>query len=258
MMLHSDPMGAVVFAHFKDLANATVILSPPDEWIGDVALVHVPPDWAIAGSLPPDLSLHRFFDRFYLLLSGDHPDRRRVVVETFFSHIASVYDKLIETRRNVENIQTLLQLVTGSGEYSKADGRRLILDVGCGTGLAYAIACTFGIEIVGIEASNEMREIARLRGMEVIEPGALDTWAANSVSGAIASYVFHLGVPRELLLAIWRTLRPGCGIAANFHKDCGIAEITNVFHALGADICTDASNQVPSVHGTYVTFWKPV
>jgi SAM-dependent methyltransferase len=52
------------------------------------------------------------------------------------------------------------------------DGKGRCLDVGCGTGLATAAVAELGWSAVGVDLSEDMLEVARGRGLEVIQGSA--------------------------------------------------------------------------------------
>jgi SAM-dependent methyltransferase len=56
-----------------------------------------------------------------------------------------------------------------------ADGRRDVLDVGCGTGIVSALFVARGCEVLGIEPDPRMAEFARAQGLTV-EPGRFEEW----------------------------------------------------------------------------------
>jgi cyclopropane fatty-acyl-phospholipid synthase-like methyltransferase len=97
-----------------------------------------------------------------------------------------------------------------------------ILDFGCGPGLSLRVAGPY--HLVGCDVSATMRARARANGLATIEPMDLRSHE-DSFDGMFASYVFHLVVPEEDLLAAVRCIRRGGRIAINFHKGCGLKEV---------------------------------
>src|SRR5205809_5533821 len=63
-----------------------------------------------------------------------------------------------------DELDALMRLL-GTG-----DGR--CLDVGCGTGVATTVAVELGWSAVGVDVSAELLEVARRRGLEVVEGSA--------------------------------------------------------------------------------------
>ena len=72
-----------------------------------------------------------------------------------------------------------------------------------------------------------MREVAQVRGMKVLTPEQLAS-RSTQFSGIIASYVLHLTIVPEELLAAVSCLTIGSRFSANFHKGINVAEVESL------------------------------
>jgi SAM-dependent methyltransferase len=94
-------------------------------------------------------------------------------------------------------------------------GRRSIVDAGCGTGRHSAFLAERGFDVVGIDASEAMIEVARGRtDKATFLEGDLLTWRPiSAVDGVLCRGVlndFTQDSDRQLgLLSLWEMLRPG-------------------------------------------------
>src|SRR5689334_15964206 len=69
------------------------------------------PPPASLSSIVRGLALHRYLDRFYLLVPENDGDRRQKLLDEFFSFIARDYESLIDRDRNIDNIRNLLNFI---------------------------------------------------------------------------------------------------------------------------------------------------
>jgi SAM-dependent methyltransferase len=97
-----------------------------------------------------------------------------------------------------------LQRLLGPG-----DGR--CLDVGCGTGLSTAAVAELGWSAVGVDLSEDMLEVARSRGLEVIQGSADALPLGDGTFDAAVSVWTHTDVEdfSAVITETARVLRPG-------------------------------------------------
>jgi SAM-dependent methyltransferase len=94
-------------------------------------------------------------------------------------------------------------------------GRRTIVDAGCGTGRHSAFLAERGFDVVGIDSSEQMIEVARSRtDKPTFQVGDLLSWRpASPVDGVLCRGVlndFTNEADRQLGLdSLWQMLRPG-------------------------------------------------
>jgi SAM-dependent methyltransferase len=94
-------------------------------------------------------------------------------------------------------------------------GRRTIVDVGCGTGRFAAFLAERGFDVVGIDASAAMLEVARARTPDAeFEVGDMFTWRPPApVDGVLCRGVLNdliQDVDRQrAVVSLWEMLRPG-------------------------------------------------
>lgn len=165
-----------------------------------------------SGSLPeqvvsPGFGVQvRLMDRFYLPEVRD-PD----LIRTMFDLIADLYDRITAHEVNLSTSRELLDQVLDG-----VPPTPVILDFGCGTGIAIEALASLGAEahLLGVDLSTAMLRRAAARGEAVL---SATEWrsAPPAVDGAIASFVLHYGVPKDDLIRIARCLLPGCAFAAN-------------------------------------------
>lgn len=167
------------------------------------------------GPLPPRVLSDAFgvqvrlMDRFYLPKLRDQG-----LVRTVFDLVAGIYDDLVTHEVNLRTARMLLgKVLEGSAP------NPLVLDFGCGTGIAAQALAGLGREakLLGVDLSAAMLRQAAARGEATM---SLQDWrrCPPPVEGAIASFVLHYGVPDEDLARIGAGLRPGGRFAANLFR----------------------------------------
>lgn len=141
-----------------------------------------------------------------------------------YSNIARFYDKGRQLKeRHAEQWFELLSDVSGAGE-----GARL-LDLGCGTGrFALPLTLRLGYEVTGVDASEEMIEVARAKDKNqivkwVVEDAAKLSLPDNSFDIVFISFLFHhVESPLEVMKQCARVLKPGGTI---FIRHCTMEQI---------------------------------
>jgi len=151
----------------------------------------------------------RLLDRFYL------PEiANEAVVRTLFDIVAVVYDSMTDAHVNRATAARLLEAAA-----SAAGVDPLILDFGCGTGVAFDVAGSKSpkCRLVGTDISNSMLRLAQARGQRTVQ---MNAWRLDppSVDGAIASFVLHYGVAKADLATLASSLRPDGVFAANMFR----------------------------------------
>jgi SAM-dependent methyltransferase len=78
-----------------------------------------------------------------------------------------------------------------------ADGRRRVLDIGCGTGIAGGLFASRGCEVTGVEVDARMAAVARTKGLEV-EVASFEQWGdrGRRFELAISAQAWHWIEPR--------------------------------------------------------------
>jgi SAM-dependent methyltransferase len=91
------------------------------------------------------------------------------------------------------------------------EGSRRCLDVGCGTGVSTAAVAELGWSAVGVDVSEELLELARGRGLDVVRASADALPFENATFDAAVSVWTHTDVDdfAAMLAEIARVLRPG-------------------------------------------------
>lgn len=168
----------------------------------------------------------RLMDRFYLPAI-----REQEIVGPMFDMAADIYDTLTDRRRNLQTASLLLRSVT-----LDAQPNSVILDYGCGTGVAIDAVPTLGVSVklLGVDLSDAMLSRAAERGLDVLPIAA---WRVDApvVDGAIANFVLHYGVSNADLMQIARSLRPNARFAGNvFGAEAQLIErVTSVLESEG-------------------------
>ncbi|MGA3056961.1 MAG: methyltransferase domain-containing protein [Candidatus Limnocylindrales bacterium] len=204
-----------------------------------------------ASALPADWECLPQFDRYLLMMPADSVDVRSELLKRFYDFIAPEFERLADRSRNLENISYLLaELEIRCGPLSGLP----ILDLGSGTGLSLDLARALGIDVVGVEISAGMAQIASSRGMPVLTPGNLG--ALPEAAGAIASYVLHFGIPPETLRAVLTRLAPSGLLLGNVHHGTNLDKLTRATATAGGQIVTWTPKAPLSRHGLYVAIGR--
>lgn len=142
---------------------------------------------------------------------GDNAARTpRDHVVAYFDDFAAHFDEQVVDKLGYRVPKALAELVR------PALGRKTrVLDLGCGTGLMGAAMAGPGIELVGVDLSPRMLELARKRGgyVELIQAEAgeaLARSAAGSYGAVLAADVFvYIGDLAGVFRGVARVLQPG-------------------------------------------------
>jgi predicted TPR repeat methyltransferase len=157
----------------------------------------------------------RVLDRFYLPRISDP-----ALSTALFDLCASLYDAVIDRKRNIQNICQLFRTVIDNA--MDKQGRLKVLDFGCGTGLSMAAVealpkkLSARIDLYGTDASSAMLAQASAKGLRVLEFTEWQAMLPGSFDGVIASFVLHCGILDSELRTIGRQLRPGGIFVANY------------------------------------------
>ena len=100
---------------------------------------------------------------------------------------------------------------------------RSVPDYGCGPGkVSLRVAETFDIDVVAVDISEHMLEIARRRrphpriGYHFVPGGQLDFLADETMDAAMTCFAFEtmgdLGLIRSIAVQVFRVLAPGCSL----------------------------------------------
>lgn len=205
----------------------------------------------IAGCLGRGLS--RYLDRF-VLGAAEGGDEWGQLVAAVLEAFASEYEDLIDPRRNVQNIETLLRVGLGATSAST----RTCLDYGCGTGLSCAVAQRMGVNVVGVDVCPRMRQEARRRGLKVASPKLLSRWRRWQCGVVFASYVLHFPSSLDGLSAAWGHLAPGGVLVGNCYKSIGSTAVTTCLLKLGGKAMGMTKKPSSNRHGPVLLFQKPL
>jgi predicted TPR repeat methyltransferase len=142
---------------------------------------------------------------------GDNGARTpRDHVVAYFDDFAPDFDEQVVDKLGYRVPQALAELVRPA-----LGGKARVLDLGCGTGLMGAAMSSPGIELIGVDLSPRMLELARKRGVyaELIQAEASEALArapADSYGAVLAADVFiYIGDLAEVFRGVARVLRPG-------------------------------------------------
>lgn len=101
-----------------------------------------------------------------------------------------------------------------------------ILDLGCGEGTLALQLMKMGPHVVGIDVSEDMVKAAQLKGVEAYVMDASDLSYEDEFDAVFSNAVLHwLKPPEKALQAIYRALKPGGRIVAEFGGYGNIATI---------------------------------
>lgn len=186
----------------------------------------------------------------YILVVPPIECLRNLFFNLFFDWIAETYEDVIDQERNVDNIKALLGLLL---RYEMVDSTSRILDFGCGTGLSMKATSMSYADVYGYDVSNEMRRRARAAGIAVFENN--EFLGCNlQFDGVIASYTLHCRANMKLLTKAAEVIRPGGGIAANFHKGVGRDWAESAMREFGMETLSQSISEAG--HGEVVLYRK--
>jgi len=193
-------------------------------------------------------------DKFHILVPIKDTVLRKELFDRFFGLIADEYETLIDIDRNKENIKNLLRLVE---HYLGNLKEMTVVDYGCGTGLSLDIAENHGLNIIGFDPCRIMLDIAKQRGMTIWSEDDISKQPHNSIDAAFSSYVFHLISEDESLRILYKVLKAGGILAANFHKNIGKNSTNRYLMQLGFKVLELSNFTARKWHGSYGVYIKP-
>lgn len=160
---------------------------------------------------------------YFIIVLPSHYEEQRDFWKEFYEIIGRAYETLIDKTNNISCIDEMMKRINKHG---LIDEKTVILDYGCGAGLSQELGCSG--EIVGYDFSNEMRRLARKRGMHVVDEKQLASLPDNYFDACFASYVFHMAIREDELDIMLKKLKENSIIIANFYKDLNV-DIVNEF-----------------------------
>ena len=129
----------------------------------------------------------------------------------FYDDMAAYYESFIErTRFNILSLEEERIFVE-----SFIHNKKTILDLGCGTGRTMKLISNTRRELIGVDISSKMVEIARDDGLDVVQASALNLPFADSYFDAVYSLHMGFGYCRnndeveKLSLELFRVLKEG-------------------------------------------------
>ncbi len=200
------------------------------------------------------LRIVRYLDSFYLLVPMSNPISRRQLFYRFFSLLGEDYETFIDIDRNKENIRCLLSIINYYLPFLKGVK---VVDYGCGTGLSIEIAHIYGVDVIGFDSCPIMLDIANRRGMMVWNEDEMSEQPSNGIDAAFSSYVFHLLPENENLQILFKLLKSGGVLVANFHKDFGREWANQYLTRLGFRLASLPKITLSKRHGSYAVYIKP-
>lgn len=106
-----------------------------------------------------------------------------------------------------------------------------ILDIGCGDGILTEKIAALGCEVVGIDASPDMVQAARARGLDARVMNATGMSFDAEFDGAFSNAALHWVRPPEAVArGVYRALKAGGRFAAEFGGRGNIAHIRRALH----------------------------
>ena len=128
-----------------------------------------------------------------------------------YNELAEYYFKIESNHRDIRNDISLIR------SYVKADDRKSVLDLGCGTGEHLEALRRFGYTVTGIDMSDEMLKIAKKRypsGIRFINKNFSDFDFYNEFDSVIClfgsmDYLLHDKDVDTLFWNSWRALKTG-------------------------------------------------
>jgi SAM-dependent methyltransferase len=150
--------------------------------------------------------------------------RRRQVAESFGAD-ADRYD-----RARPSYPAELVERIVAE---SRPDGVPLILDVGCGTGIASRLFQAAGCQVLGIDPDPRMAELARGSGLDV-EVARIEEWDARdrTFDAVIAAQAWHWVDPVAGAAKAAAVLRPGGRLAVFWNAFLPPADLRAAFGAV--------------------------
>lgn len=171
--------------------------------------------------------LMHYLDHFLLIIPDDYYQQEELWRD-FYKCFGSYYEYLINNESNIECIRTLLKYIHNQKKIKKTD---VILDFGCGSGLATKVSTP--AKILGYEPVDEMRVQAQQRGMKLLTKEDIYYLQENTFDAVFSSYVFHMVVCEEDIALILSKMKKDALWIANFYKNINIEYINTIFRKYG-------------------------
>ncbi len=197
------------------------------------------------------IHLVKHMDQFIIAIPN-HQEEREILFEEFFDWIAINYLSMIDDKRNLENINILLNLLR---RHNICEQGQLILDFGCGPGLSRNSQGCGKAKIIGFDPSPTMRMLAKQKGMIVWDYDDMERQAPGTIDGIFASYVLHNAACSDSLQLAVSLLNKNGIFAANFHKGAERQWADNLFFLLGMQSVFEVNDHIMT-HGPQVLYGK--
>ncbi|MEH6373498.1 class I SAM-dependent methyltransferase [Streptomyces sp. KLMMK] len=117
-----------------------------------------------------------------------------------------------------------------------------ILDVGCGTGIAARQFQAAGCKVTGVEPDARMAELARRRGLDVVDVATFEAWdpAGRRFDAVVSGQAWHWIDPVAGAAKAAQVLRPGGRLAAFWNVPLLPSEVAEAFAAVYQRVAPDS------------------
>lgn len=192
-------------------------------------------------------ALH-YLDVFWLIMPINFQWRKKLW-NNLYKLISPCYERYTNHSQNLSCVKYFRKVIEAKKLFSP---NMRILDFGCGYGISSEV---FSMNsIIGYDNNECMCEIARERGMVVIDSSEFNTLKPDSFDGCIASYVFHMDIDYKSLIQISNVIKTEGFVIANFYKEVGKTEVVRFFQDLDFEINNETDSE--RMFGSVICFRK--
>lgn len=166
-----------------------------------------------------------YLDRFIMLLPKDYSAQGLLWTE-FYRIYGEKYEQLIDISKNLKSMKVML-------DYIKPCKGDIILDFGCGSGLASKLECE--AKLLGYEIIPEMRKQARKKGYNILDEMTFHKLPEEYFDAGFANFVFHMSIEEQVVKEVVSKLKTGAVFLANYYKNLNSDRMNQYFQDAGCN-----------------------